>query len=182
MTDLSQYQKVNVNSSEGVLKSMLWYIVNHLIFNHHFLPLYGIKKMILVAFGAKIGKGFVIKPAVNIKFPWKLEIGDDVWLGEKVWIDNLAMVKIGNNVCISQGAMLLTGNHDYKSKAFDLILKPILIEDGVWIGAQSTIAPGVTCKVHSVLTVGSVLTSDMDSHSIYQGNPAVKKKERTFNS
>lgn len=182
MTDLSLYKKVNINSSEGFLKPIFWYIVNHLFFTHHLFPFYGVKKALLVAFGARIGKGFVIKPAVNIKYPWKLEVGDDVWIGENVWIDNIGNVTIGSNVCISQGAMLLTGNHNYKSETFDLMIKPIVVEEGVWIGAKATIAPGVTCKAYSVLSMGSVLTGDMENHSIYQGNPAVRKKERTFNS
>ena len=99
----------------------------------------------LVAFGARIGKGFVIKPAVNIKYPWKLKVGDDVWIGENVWIDNIGNVTIGSNVCISQGAMLLTGNHNYKSETFDLMIKPIVVEEGVWIGAKATIAPATIC-------------------------------------
>jgi putative colanic acid biosynthesis acetyltransferase WcaF len=182
MTDLSRYKKVNINSNEGYLKPFFWYIVNHLIFTHHFLPFCRFKKIVLVAFGARIGKGFVIKPAVNIKYPWKLEVGDYVWIGEKVWIDNLGSVSIGNNVCISQGAMLLTGNHNYHSETFDLMVRPIVVEDGVWIGAKATIAPGVTCKANSVLTMGSVLTGNMENNAIYQGNPAVKKKVRTFKS
>ena len=105
-----------------------------------------------------------------------------MWIGEKVWIDNLGSVSIGNNVCISQGAMLLTGNHNYYSETFDLMVRPIVVEDGVWIGAKATIAPGVTCKANSVLTMGSVLTGNMENNAIYQGNPAVKKKVRTFKS
>ena len=73
----------------------------------------GIKVALLRAFGANIGKGLVIKNNVIIKSPWYLTIGDNCWLGEGCWIDNLDRVTIGSNVCISQGAMLLTGNHDY---------------------------------------------------------------------
>ena len=63
-------------------------------------------------------KGVVIKPNVKIKYPWNLYIGNNSWLGEKVWIDNLDIVSVGNNCCISQGAYLLTGNHDYRSEYF----------------------------------------------------------------
>ena len=129
-------------------------------------------------FGAKIGKGVLIKPYVTIKYPWYLEIGDFTWIGEHVWIDNLAQVKIGAHVCISQGAYLLTGNHDYKKSGFDLIVKDITIEDAVWIGAKSVVCPGVICKTHSILSVGSVLSNDMEPYGIYKGNPAIKIKDR----
>ena len=66
-------------------------------------------------FGAKIGKGVIIRPGVSVKYPWKLQIGDNTWIGENVWIDNLSNIIIGKNVCVSQGAMLLSGNHNYKN-------------------------------------------------------------------
>ena len=85
-------------------KISIWYIVNHLFFNS-FLPLpYYIKTLVLRIFGAKIGENVCIKPNVNIKYPWLLQIGDNVWIGEKGWIDNLAQITIMSNVCISQGA------------------------------------------------------------------------------
>ncbi len=124
----------------------------------------------------------MIKPNVKIKYPWNLVIHDYVWIGENVWIDNLAKVTIGGNVCISQGAMLLTGNHDFTKTTFDLIVKPIEIEDGVWIGAKSIVCPGVKCFSHAVLSVNSVATKNLDSNSIYKGNPAVKIKERIIKS
>jgi len=129
-------------------------------------------------FGAKIGKGVHIKPTVNIKYPWLLELGNYVWIGEKVWIDNLEKISIGNNVCLSQGAMLLTGNHNYKVSTFDLKIGGIILEDGVWIGARSVVCPDVTCHSHSILSVNSVATKDLEQYSIYQGNPAITVKER----
>ena len=120
-----------------------------------------------------MGSNVIIKPKVNIKYPWFLNIGNHVWIGEEVWIDNLTQITIGSNVCISQGAMLLTGNHDYKKSAFDLMIAEIILEDGVWIGAKSIVAPGVKCCTHSILTVGSVATKNLGPYSINQGNPAV---------
>ena len=129
-------------------------------------------------FGAKIGKGVVLKPGINIKYPWNLEIGDFTWIGENVWIDNLVPVYIGANVTLSQGAMLLTGSHDYKAHTFDLLVKQIKLEEGTWIGAQAIVCPGVTCYSHSVLAVGSIATKDLVPYFIYQGNPAEKKRPR----
>ena len=71
----------------------------------------------------KVGRSVIIKPRVRIKYPWFLQIGDNSWIGEDVWIDNLDSVIIKENVCISQGAMLMSGSHNYKSEKFDLITK-----------------------------------------------------------
>nr|WP_262920345.1 WcaF family extracellular polysaccharide biosynthesis acetyltransferase [Parabacteroides sp. FAFU027] len=180
-TDLSQFNNPWYKPGNRV-KILCWYFVNVLFFINPLNPFMGIKLKLLRLFGARIGKGVWIKPGVNIKYPWLLSIGDYSWIGEKVWIDNLDSVTIGNNVCISQGAMLLCGNHNYKLPTFDLIVKPITIEDGVWIGAQSTVCTGVTCKNHSILTVGSVATKDLEEKGIYQGNPAVKIRDRRIGS
>jgi len=136
---------------------------------------------ILKLFGAKLGENLTIKPKVNIKYPWFLEIGDNVWLGEKVWIDNLGKLIIGSNVCISQGAMILMGNHNYKSESFDLMVEQVILEDGVWIGAKAIVCPGITCYSHSVLSVGSVANRDLKECGIYQGNPANFVKKRKIN-
>jgi putative colanic acid biosynthesis acetyltransferase WcaF len=162
----------------GKLKMACWYFTKLLLMVNPYNPFSGLKILILKMYGAKIGKGVVIKPNVNIKYPWLLTIGNHSWIGEGVWIDNLAKVTIGNNVCISQGALLLCGNHNYKESTFDLMLGEIIIEDGVWIGAKAVVCPGVKCKSHSILSVGSVATKDMEPYSVYQGNPAVKIKDR----
>jgi putative colanic acid biosynthesis acetyltransferase WcaF len=159
-------------------QQILWYFFNVVFFINPLNPSSGLKKFILRLFGARIGRGVVIKPGVNIKYPWKLFIGDYSWIGEKVWIDNLAKVVIGKSVCISQGAMLLTGNHNYAAKEFDLMVLSISVEDGVWLGAKSVVCPGITCKSHSVLSVQSVATKNLEAFTIYQGNPAVAIKDR----
>ena len=157
-----------------------WYLVNIFFFKNAFFVGNKLKIILLKIFGAKIGKGVVIKPCVNIKYPWKLKIGDYSWIGENVWIDNLDDVSIGNHVCISQGVLLLTGNHNFKSENFELMVKPVEVEDGVWLGAKSIVCPGVICGSHSVLTVGSVATFSLDNYHIYQGNPAQKIRQRNI--
>jgi len=164
----------------GALKRFIWYWKNLVLFKSSLPWPNSFKIFTLKFFGAKVGKGVLIKPCVNIKYPWFLEIGNNVWIGEEVWIDNLGKVKIGNNVCLSQGAMLLCGNHNYKKETFDLIVGDITLEDGVWVGAKAAVCPGVTMKSHSILSVGSVLTKDAEAYGIYQGNPAVLVKRRVI--
>jgi putative colanic acid biosynthesis acetyltransferase WcaF len=129
-------------------------------------------------FGAHIGRGVTIKPGVRVKFPWRLRIGDHCWIGECVWLDNLAEIRIGNHCCLSQGAYLCTGSHDWRKTSFDLIVKPITLEDGVWLAAQSLVGPGVVAKRGAVLSLGSVATSDLLLQHVHQGVPAVPVKPR----
>ncbi len=163
-------------------KILLWFLLNP-VFVNTYLPIpVGLKNSLLRLFGAKIARGVVIKPAVNIKYPWLLTVENDVWIGEKVWIDNLAPVHIGANACLSQGAMLLCGNHDFRKPTFDLIVKSITLEEGAWIGAQAVVCPGVTVHSHAVLAVGSVATKPLEAYGVYQGNPAVFVKKREINA
>lgn len=178
-TDLSKFDNSWFKPGRSKLVMAMWYIINHVFFRSAF-PLYGVKRMLLRAFGARVGTSVVIKPHVSIKYPWKLTIGNNVWIGENAWIDNLAQVTLKDNCCISQGAMLLCGNHNYKKVAFDLIVADIVLEEGAWAGAQTVVCPGVKMGSHSLLSVGSVATANLEPYSIYQGNPAVKVRDRVL--
>jgi putative colanic acid biosynthesis acetyltransferase WcaF len=177
-TDLSAYNNYPYHPGANSFKRISWYFINALIFKTSVLPFYGIKNSLLRLFGARIGKDVEIKPCVNVKYPWFLTIGNEVWIGENVWIDCLVPISIGNNVCLSQSAVLLTGSHNYKKRSFDLITGSIILEDGVWIGAGAIVNQGIVVASHAVLTAGSVATKNLDAYSIYQGNPAVKIRER----
>ena len=166
----------------GSVKRAIWFFKNIIVLKSSLPWPSFLKVFVLRLFGAKIGNNVLIKPCVNIKYPWFLEIGDNVWIGEEVWIDNLGKVKIGNNVCLSQGSLILCGNHDYSKESFDLIVGDITLEDGVWVGAKAIVGPGVTMRSHSVLTAGSVLTKGSEAYGIYSGNPAVWKKQREINN
>lgn len=180
-TDLSKYDNSWYNTGAGKGKRLIWHFVNHLFFTNGIFPVSGFKVALLRLFGAKIGKGVNIKPSVNIKYPWNLQVGDYCWLGENVWIDNLVKIEVGANSCLSQGAMLLTGNHDFTKDTFDLMVGAIKLGNGVWIGANAVVCPGVICHEHSILTVSSVATKDLEAFGIYQGNPARLVKKRIIN-
>lgn len=165
--------KTTIEIGAPKLMQIIWYFTNIFFLKNSFNVLSGLKIFLLKRFGAKIGKGVVIKPKVNIKYPWKLSIGDYSWIGEDVWIDNLSEVQIGSSVTISQGALLLTGSHDHTKETFDFRSLPIVIEDGVWIGARAVVAGGIRCKTHSLLGINSVAEKDLEPYVIYKGNPAI---------
>jgi putative colanic acid biosynthesis acetyltransferase WcaF len=165
-TDLSKFT-VGDYQAGPKWKVFFWYFVNYYIFDSAFPWPYNLKRGLLKLFGAKVGAGLIIKTKVRIKNPWRLKIGDHCWIGESVWIDNLENVTMGSNVCLSQGAMLLTGNHDYAVDNFPYRL-----------GARSIVCPGVVCKAHAILTVNSVATKHLDESGIYSGNPATFIRSR----
>lgn len=177
-TDLSLYNNAPFHPGGSMLKRLLWFYVNALFLKSSLTPSSAFRIFWLRLFGAKIGRGVIIKPGVNVKYPWHLSVGNYTWIGENAWIDCLVPVKLGNNVCISQGAVLLTGSHDYKKETFDLITDGFVLEDGVWIGACAIVNLGVKAASHAMLTSGSVATKNLEAYSVYQGNPAVKVRDR----
>ena len=176
--NLADYDRRGYYPGAGVLKRVAWYAVNALLFDSWLLPLSRPKCALLRLFGARVGRGVVIKPRVNIKYPWHLRLGSHVWLGEGVWIDSLAQVSIGDHVCVSQDAYLLTGNHDYRDPRFGLRVDAIVIEDGAWVGARALVCPGARVRRGAVLAAGAVLSGTAEPGGVYQGNPARRTRER----
>jgi putative colanic acid biosynthesis acetyltransferase WcaF len=159
-------------------KQLLWYFLGDLIVRSYWLPFSGLKVWLLRCFGAQIGQQVRIKPGVRVKFPWKLTIGDYVWIGENAWIDNVASVTLESHICISQNVYLCTGNHDWSHPDFKLVPASIQIQEGSWIAAKAVIGPGVTVGKGAVLCLGSVTGRSLQPMTIYAGNPAQPIKER----
>lgn len=149
----------------------LWYLAKWLLFLTAVPIPSWIKSRVLQLFGAGMGRGVVIKPRVNIHFPWKLTVGDHAWIGEEVFILNFEPIVIGSHCCISQRAFLCAGNHDYRDPSMPYRNRPITISEGAWIGAQTFIGPGVTVGIDAVIAAGSVVTQDQPAGMICQGNP-----------
>lgn len=124
---------------------------------------------LLSLFGARIGSGVVIKPNVRVKFPWRLSIGDFSWIGEDVWIDNLDLVEIGSHACVSQGAYLCTGSHDWSKETFDLITRPIRVGDHAWVGARAVLAPGTVLQKGGIVVLGGVASGSLDAWTVHHG-------------
>lgn len=176
--DLSRFDNSWYEPGRGYLVRSLWHLVNAAFLQSPFNPSSRLKISLLRLFGSRIGRGVVLKPSINVKYPWHLTIGDYSWIGEQTWLDSLAPITIGSHCCISQGAYFCTGNHDWSDPAFGLIVKPIVIKDGAWVGARSLVLPGVTIGSHAVVAAGSVIGTDADAYGVYAGNPVRKVKQR----
>jgi putative colanic acid biosynthesis acetyltransferase WcaF len=158
-------------------KQLLWYTLGAPLVRSYWIPS-TFKVWILCCFGAKIGQQVRIKSGVQVKFPWRLTVGDFVWIGENAWLDNIAPIAIESHVCISQGVYLCTGNHDWSHAEFKLAPASIYIEQGSWIAARAVIGPGVTVGRGAVLGLGSVTGRSLQPMTIYVGNPAHPIKQR----
>ena len=174
---LAAFDNSGFSRGRSGFEEALWLLIQWL-FVSSWIPGSAHRRWLLRLFGAHIGKGVRIKPRVRVKFPWRLSIGDDTWLGEGVWIDNLAEIKIGANCCISQDSYLCTGSHDWTKPAFNLVTKPVTIEDESWVCSRAAVAPGVKIGRGAVLTIGSLATSDLKPWTVYQGVPARRLRSR----
>ncbi len=178
--DLSSFDNSWYSPGRNLLIRTLWYFAGAPLVRCAFLPWSSIRRFLLRCFGAKVGRGVVLQHSVRVKYPWHLSIGDFSWIGENVWIDNLVEVRIGAHVCVSQGAYLCTGNHDWSDPSFGLQVRPIALEDGSWVGAHALICPGVTIARCGVAAAGSVITKSVPAFEIHSGNPARLVKKRVI--
>lgn len=178
--NLADFRNDEYSPGRGIVVRAAWYAISLVVFESGWFPLGGFKAWLLRRFGARVGKGLVIKPNVRIKYPWRLTVGDHCWIGQGVWIDNLADVRVGDHVCISQAVYLCTGSHDYRRRSFDLITAPIAIETGTWIGAQAMVLPGCAVGANALVAAGAVVRQSVNPGEIVAGNPARCVSRRTL--
>ncbi|RQH02205.1 putative colanic acid biosynthesis acetyltransferase [Paraburkholderia dinghuensis] len=168
--DLAQAGKGNYVSARGKLTQLAWFVVEACVINNRLMPISAVRAGLLRLFGAKIGVNCRFLHAIRVKSPWNLEVGDNTWFGEDVWIHNQDRVRVGSNVCISQGTFLTCGSHDPVTN-MDLQVAPITIEDGVWITSKCVVLKGVTIGRSAVVTPLSVVHRSLEAEGMYGGNP-----------
>ncbi len=175
---LKRYDNSWFHPGGSLLKRAAWFFIGQPILRSSWIPSSALRVRLLRLFGARIGSGVVIKPSVDVKYPWHLVVGDDCWIGEHAWIDNLTTVRIESNVCISQGVYICTGNHDWTDPAFGLMIAPVQLLEGSWAGAKSILMPGSTLSRGAIAAAGAVIVGTVPEFEIYRGNPAVFFKRR----
>lgn len=159
---LGDFTGAGYDKGRGVLWQTAWQLASAVLVRPWFVPV-GLRVAVLRGFGAKIGVGVNLRSGVRVHWPWKLEIGDNSWIGERVWMLNLEPIRIGSDVCVSQAVFLCTGSHDHRSPSFEFDNAPIRVEDGAWIAARATVLRGVTVGADAVVGATALVTKDVAS-------------------
>lgn len=168
--DLSLAGPGNFVAKRSILIELVWFFVEACFINNKLIPVSFVRVALLRAFGARIGKNCRMPHPIRVKAPWNLEVGDNCWFGVDAWIYNQTDIRIGSNVCISQGTFLTTGSHD-AAGSMDLQVAPIVIEDGVWITSKCVVQMGVTIGRSALVTPLSVVHRSLEAEGVYGGNP-----------
>jgi putative colanic acid biosynthesis acetyltransferase WcaF len=136
-----------------------WVFVQHAVWKRWWFPR-RFRPAVLRSFGARVGAGCVIRSGVRVHWPWKLELGDHVWLGEGAWLLNLEPITIGSDTCVSQEALLCTGSHHFSSPTFEYDNGPIEVGSRTWIGCRAIVLRGVTVADDALVPAGTVVSRD----------------------
>ena len=156
----------------------LWWLVQALFFKTSPQFMYGWRRFLLRSFGAKVGKGVILRASVHTQFPWKVSIGNYSWIGDDVVLYSLGEITIGNNVVVSQRSYLCTGSHDYTNIAFTIYSLPIVLENQCWLATDVFVAPGVTIGQGTVVGARSSVFKSLPAFKICVGSPAKVIKDR----
>lgn len=168
--DLSRAGTGNFRRGRPKWFEALWMVFEWLLVTNPLQVSSAVRVFTLRLFGASIGKSVIMRPRIRVKFPWNLVIGDHCWIGEGVWIHNQAQVTIGNHVVVSQETFITTGSHDTR-KTMDLIVRPVVIQDGAWVTSRCIVLQGVEIGRNTIVTPGSVVHRSLEPGGIYGGNP-----------
>jgi putative colanic acid biosynthesis acetyltransferase WcaF len=176
--DLSLFVLPKGFRGRPALTVQLWWIIQDTLFRLSPQALFGWRAFLLRLFGAKLGKNVRLRPSVRVNFPWKLSIGDNVWVGEDCVFYNLASISLGSNVALAHSVYLCTGLHDYTSVDFPIDAAPIIVEDQVWLTNDIFVGPGVTVGRGCVVGTRSSVLHDLPRGMVCYGSPAKPVKPR----
>jgi putative colanic acid biosynthesis acetyltransferase WcaF len=150
----------------------LWWVMQATGFAWSPQLFYGWRRFLLRLFGAKIGRGAMIRPSVKVTYPWKLTLGNYAWVGDNVVLYTLGEIDIGDDAVVSQSSYLCTGSHDEARPGFDIFAKPIKVEREAWVATDVFIAPGVTIGAGAVVGARSSVFQNIPADMVAMGHPA----------
>ena len=129
-------------------------------------------RFLLRRFGARIGRGTRINRTTEVTYPFQLEIGRDCQVWQNCYFETLAPVKLGDGVAVSRGVTFVTAGHEPFAEDFAQTARPIVVEDGVWIGCNATILGGVTIGKGAVIGAMALVNHDVPPETVAAGVPA----------
>lgn len=176
--DLKNFKVPETFRGKSKITVQLWWIVQSTLFAWSPQFMYSWRRFLLRLFGAKIGKGVLLRPTVKVTYPWNVEIGDYCWIGENCVIYNLGKIIIGNNVVLSHKVYLNTGGHDYTKPTFDIYAEPITLEDECWLTTDVYVGSGITVGKGTIVAARSSVLKDLPENKICVGTPAKPIKSR----
>jgi len=176
--NLTEYKTPKNFRGKSKIVVQLWWIVHALFFKLSPQVFYGWRRFLLRAFGAKIGKDVLLRPSVQITYPWKVSIGDYSWIGDEVVLYSLGKIIIGSNSVISQRSYLCTGSHDYQKIDFPIYSKKITIGNECWLATDVFVAPGVKIGNGAVIGARSTVIADISERTVNIGSPTREIKKR----
>ena len=150
---------------------LLWALASP-IFRLSPRPFWGWRRLLLRAFGARIGRAVHVFPSARITIPWNLELGDQCAVGDRAILYALGPITVGPRATVSQGAHLCAGTHDITDANRPLLKPPITIGADAWIAADAFIGPNVTIGERTIVGARAVVMKDFPPDTIVVGNPA----------
>lgn len=156
----------------------IWWMTDFFLFKLSPQILYGWRRFLLRLFGAKIGKGVIIRPSVTVTYPWKVKIGDYSWIGDNVVLYSLGEIEIGSNVVVSQKSYLCAASHEYSKVNFPIFSHKIIIEDECWLATDVFVAPGTVVGKGTVVGARSSVFQSLPGGKVCVGSPAKPIKDR----
>lgn len=166
---------------QNKLSRFVWNFVSFFFFRPFAGPFFWRwRNMILITFGAKIGKGSKISSSAKVWAPWNLSVGDYTAIGAQAKIYNPNRIVLGSKTVISQGAYLCTASHDITNKNNPLITAPIQVASFAWVAADAFISMGVTIGEGAVVGARSAVFKDVEPWTVVGGNPAKFIKKRVI--
>lgn len=144
----------------------LWSVFELLFVHNAWQPSSRLRCAVLRAFGAQIGSGVVIRPRVRVRFPWKLSIGNNCWIGEGVWFHNQNSISLEHDVVVSQETFLTTGTHAHRAD-MALLTRPIQVHAGAWVTSRCIVTGGVVIGRSALITPNTVVSESVAANTIF---------------
>jgi putative colanic acid biosynthesis acetyltransferase WcaF len=176
--DLSKFRVPDGFRGRPAWFVQLWWLVQATLFRWSPQLAYPWRAFLLRIFGARVGIQTIIRPTATFTYPWKVAIGDHVWIGDDTVIYSLGEIKIGSHSVLSQQCYICAGDHDYRKLNFEIRNPKIVIGSECWVAAGSFVGPNVTIGDGCIIGARSAVMTSQPPGMLCIGSPCKPRKKR----